>query len=408
MAATQTKIRRGTASQIDAMTPVEGEIIADLTNDRLRLGDGVTLGGIVQASAYDVQQRVFNFAVAGGSANAITVSLAPVVASYSQPLSFSFKATATNTGATTINVNGLGTKNIYKVFGGSLIALVAGDIINGVIYEVVYDGVQFQLTGGQSGIVTVGQGDLRTSTGTVTFASSTPNAALNFILPGGEYGFYPQLRSSTGGIDFSARMATAFTSSSFSTAINLIQGVFADTIGLQARQRYVTSSPPFDMGDGDVNGFFYGLVDNSSGKLVATYFADVPPWAYNGPTNITASHQCKATGKKFRRKNKRSIKSIIDNGLGDDVFEEITNEIKNADMALIPHPFMGNDLTGKTVVLFDPMDRKIRSLVDYQNSGGSNEVSEAILAGKITPDNEELKNRCGPKGVKQVKMRFKN
>lgn len=147
MTATQTQIRRGTESQCNAMTPVEGEVIADLTNDRLRLGDGVTLGGIVQASAADIRQNAFIFATAGGSANALTATISPVPASYSQPLSVKVKATATNTGATTINVNGLGTKNIYKLKSGVLVPLEANDIISGVIYDLVYDGTQFQLSG---------------------------------------------------------------------------------------------------------------------------------------------------------------------------------------------------------------------------------------------------------------------
>ena len=50
-----------------------------------------------------------------------------------------FKAGAANTTATTINVNSLGAKAIRKISGGSDVALVAGDILAGVRYEMIYD-----------------------------------------------------------------------------------------------------------------------------------------------------------------------------------------------------------------------------------------------------------------------------
>ena len=36
------------------------------------------------------------------------------------------------------------------------------------------------------------------------------------------------------------------------------------------------------------------------------------------------------------------------------VEQEITCDFKNADMALIPHPFQGTSLTGRTIILIDP------------------------------------------------------
>lgn len=89
-----------------------------------------------------------------GAVNALAVTLTPSPGSYTLGLTFNVKAANTNTGATTINVNGLGAKAI-TVQGN---ALAAGDIQSGQIYSLIYDGTQFELTSlpGPGGWVTNG------------------------------------------------------------------------------------------------------------------------------------------------------------------------------------------------------------------------------------------------------------
>ncbi len=173
----QQQIRRGTEAQCNAMTPVEGEVIAETTNDELRLGDGSKAGGHRLASAKAVQNQQFNYAVADGTANAITLTspTGAAVASYVQGLSFEFKASADNTGATTINVDGLGAITVQKPSGSGLTGLSSGDLRSGVIYGVTYNGTVFQLTGGAGGggvtSITAGDGlsgGTITSTGTIS------------------------------------------------------------------------------------------------------------------------------------------------------------------------------------------------------------------------------------------------
>lgn len=77
-----------------------------------------------------------------GTANTYAIAPSPAITAYAVGQTFSFKATNANTTASTLNVNSLGTKNIFK--RGSL-ALVANDIIAGQIVEVEYDGTQFQM-----------------------------------------------------------------------------------------------------------------------------------------------------------------------------------------------------------------------------------------------------------------------
>lgn len=93
--------------------------------------------------AQTVQSGTLTFAVAGGSANALTATMVPVPAALVAGLQVVVQASATNTGAATINVNALGAKAIQ--LGGS--ALAAGAIQSGLVYTLIYDGTQFQLQG---------------------------------------------------------------------------------------------------------------------------------------------------------------------------------------------------------------------------------------------------------------------
>jgi hypothetical protein len=66
--------------------------------------------------------------------------VAPIA--YAAGQSFWFVSAGANTGAVTINVNGLGAKAITK---NGTVPLVAGDIPAAVVVGIVYDGTQFQL-----------------------------------------------------------------------------------------------------------------------------------------------------------------------------------------------------------------------------------------------------------------------
>lgn len=81
------------------------------------------------------------YSASGGSANAQTIAPSPAITAYATGQRFFVKAGLTNTGACTLNVNGLGAKNIYM--NGA--ALVGGEIQSGQMYMVVYDGTQFHL-----------------------------------------------------------------------------------------------------------------------------------------------------------------------------------------------------------------------------------------------------------------------
>jgi len=86
---------------------------------------------------------------AGGTANALTLALPAspvpqVVLAYKAGLRLVFKANVANTGAVTVNFNGMGGKSVVTQ-GGT--ALLAGDIKASGVYEIVYDGTNFQIIG---------------------------------------------------------------------------------------------------------------------------------------------------------------------------------------------------------------------------------------------------------------------
>lgn len=75
--------------------------------------------------------------------NTITGTSSVPFTAYVAGQTFRFVAAGTNTGATTLNVNALGAKAITKIGTN---ALEAGDIKAGAVYQVVYDGTQFQIS----------------------------------------------------------------------------------------------------------------------------------------------------------------------------------------------------------------------------------------------------------------------
>ena len=77
-----------------------------------------------------------------GSANTYAIALTPAVTAYVAGQVFHFKAANASSGASTLNVNGLGAKNIKKKNDQDI---AAGDIEQNAIVSVIYDGTSFQM-----------------------------------------------------------------------------------------------------------------------------------------------------------------------------------------------------------------------------------------------------------------------
>ena len=78
----------------------------------------------------------------GGTADAITLTPSPAITAYAAGQLFAFIASGANTGATTVNVSGLGAKSVTKA---GTTALAANNILANALVEIRYDGTRFQL-----------------------------------------------------------------------------------------------------------------------------------------------------------------------------------------------------------------------------------------------------------------------
>jgi hypothetical protein len=145
MSANQVQRRGGTTEQVMGITPALRELLVNTTTKRVHVGDGSTAGGIILPNRIDLQNNLFSYKAAGGTANALTVTLDVPLTGYVEGQIVWFKAVSTNTGAATIDVNGHGVKSIYKDGGTGGVNLTGGEIVAGLLYGAIYQGSVFVL-----------------------------------------------------------------------------------------------------------------------------------------------------------------------------------------------------------------------------------------------------------------------
>lgn len=122
-----------------------------------------------------------------GTANAYIVSVVPNATSLVAGLQVWWTPANNNTGASTLNVNGLGAKNIL-VRNGS--ALQGADIATAQICHVIYDGTQWELQNPVQGYATQWRGVIgpaTTTVGGIYYLSATGQASLSAALTSGQF-----------------------------------------------------------------------------------------------------------------------------------------------------------------------------------------------------------------------------
>ena len=132
--------------------------------------------------------------VTGATYSAIT---SPTFANYSTSLIMLAKFGATNSGTASINLNGIGYKEIKKNTTSGLLGLSAEDIKPGCIYSLAYDGTNFQITNFFSDAyntqfyitadqtITIGENDIYWVYGNLTIAGTLINHGKLIIANGG-------------------------------------------------------------------------------------------------------------------------------------------------------------------------------------------------------------------------------
>jgi len=116
------------------------------------------------------------YALDTGAANAYVVDLDPALDQLIVGMPIRFKAANTNTGASTLNVNGLGAKAIKRHTRD----LAPGDIKAGQIVTVIYDGTNFQPTSPVD--MLVGEIEVSQATTEVSFTGLDINAHKGYVL----------------------------------------------------------------------------------------------------------------------------------------------------------------------------------------------------------------------------------
>jgi hypothetical protein len=163
---------------------------------------------------------------------------------------------------------------------------------------------------------------------------------------------------------------TAFGSSIYSAYQNIsivgIQNLATINGTVYYNHRYVQASPPYNLGDGDVPMFIQLMVDRSTGLVAGHCVAPDPIWANNGPTNCQPEvHNESGVG--FVRRKDGVSKELMQRAIrGDDsameeirskqtILVEVNDELKNADMNVVPHCWVDLDLAKYSVVTVDPV-----------------------------------------------------
>lgn len=241
------------------------------------------------------------------------------------------------------------------------------------------------------------QGELDTSS---EEDSRTSEGTTNALTSAGGFALSVQTRGSAATSSFKAyEGAEGLSGVSISTFGHYVCLVTGNNGSAYAKTFFVNASPPFDLGDGEIPIFTWILMNGQEIECVST--SPAPTWAYNGPTNITPDRVQKVGSELKKFKNIRSI----DEETGEVSIQEVEIDMamKNADIDLLPHPFISNDLTGKQVILLDPPDTGY--LLNLHLSGES--VNDLIHKDYLRLDNSPI-NRSVPNGVLASRFRWKN
>jgi hypothetical protein len=242
--------------------------------------------------------RINATATSGGSANTQTISYSVAATALVTGDMFSFKAGFTNSGATTLNIDSLGAKNVlYK--GG---ALTGGEIVANQYFTVIYDGTSFNLVRRSNNIeITSGtSGGIPYFSSTTALASSSLLAA-NAIVIGGGAGTAPSTEAdwtvashvlkgnfNSGSLPSAPTGTVIQIGNANSTATNATIDSFTATSGVLLRRSAGTAASPSAIQSGDAIG---QLVGSGYGSSTYSSAADSAKIYFQATQTWTDAHR---------------------------------------------------------------------------------------------------------------------
>ena len=277
---------------------------------------------------------------------------------------------------------------------------------------------------------TVSQSALKTTTETHAI---TPAPTSVIVTLASQYAFSPDTKHDTGAdnsfsvhpgtLNFAGNTQVRTLSTSFvqSQHLTTASGTYS------VRWRYVQASPPYNLGHGDCSQFIF-LGVRSDGTIISVSTAADPPWAGQGPTDITPDYIDPVTKKSYKHvpkmvKPSRELMltdpdirtAYLDsvrnakNGVDFDLVE-IDYAMKNADMALIPHTLAaainddGTAYTDVNKILIDPCSAIAGDLYILNEQG---EDLVDIIHNYLILDNTPISGMTGPPGIDCHAMSWK-
>lgn len=130
---------------------------------------------VVAVPATSRARKYHDYAADSVGTDAYAITITPAITAYAAGQEFTFKAGTANTGACTLNVSGLGAKDIKKNYNEDL---ATGDIVANQIVKVVYDGTNMQMVSKSSFITPV----IRTYLNAASPATWTKPAGLKYVI----------------------------------------------------------------------------------------------------------------------------------------------------------------------------------------------------------------------------------
>lgn len=164
------------AGTVNATTSLNG--VVELAT-QAEYDAGSSIGGsgaaVVATPAISRGKKYNDYAADSVGTDSYAITITPAITAYAAGQEFTFKAGTANTGACTLNVSGLGAKDIKKNYNEDL---ATGDIVANQIVKVVYDGTNMQMVSKSSFITPV----IRTYLNAASPATWTKPAGLKYVI----------------------------------------------------------------------------------------------------------------------------------------------------------------------------------------------------------------------------------